>query len=116
LVNENKTNEYRHPCVYLANKKGVIYYYAKSTPVHFGVPKVIIPMGSFVPILDSNGEYGMCEVTFAIPISSATEGKEIMRAFDTEKFNNILSACKWKTFQLDWRLFKYLNGDFYKSI
>lgn len=115
LVSKDKTKEFQHPCIYLVNKKGITYYYANSKPVHF-VPKVIIPMGSFIPILDATGEYGMCEVAFAIPIDSKKEGEKIVKALNSEAFKNVISACRWKTFQLDWRLFKYLNGDFYNDV
>jgi len=110
LVSEEKTDEHIHPCIYLANKKGITYCYSSSNKAHFGIPKVIIPMGSFQPIMDFKGEYGMCEVAFAIIINSLEEGNHLMNLFSSDDFLLILSACKWKTFQLDWRLFKYLNG------
>jgi hypothetical protein len=116
LVSKTKTKEFKHPCIYLANKKEIIYYYSKSKAGHFGIPKVIVPMGSFQPILDDKGKYGMCEVTFAIPIDSKIEGEKIMAAFASAEFKKLLNACRWKTFQLDWRLFKYLNSDFYNNI
>lgn len=109
-MSKTKTDVYKYPCVYLVNKDGIRYYYSSTNKEgHFGVPKIIIPMGGFYPLLDSNGEYGMCEVAFGIPIASKEQGRKIMKFFNSDRFKNILSACKWKTMQLDYRLFKYLK-------
>jgi len=106
-----KDGEHIYPCVYLVNKNGITYYYSKvNTMGHFGVPKVIIPLGRFEPILDVNGEYGMCEVAFGVPIKSKEHGEKIMKVLLSSTFKRILSACKWKTMQLDYRLFKYMKS------
>jgi hypothetical protein len=108
-VKSEKNEEYNLPCIYLVNKKGIKYYYSNKNIGHFGIHKVIIPMGSYIPILDETGQYGMCEVAFAIPIKDKEYGESLMKFLTSDNFRRILSACKWKTVQLDYRLFKYLN-------
>jgi hypothetical protein len=75
---------------------------------HFGVPKIIIPMGRFDPILDSGGDLGMCEVAFGIPINNV-DGHKLYYALKSPWFMELLNSCRWKTVQTDYRLFKYLN-------
>lgn len=110
-VSKEKTETHTLPCVYLVNKKGIHYYYSKEDKGHFGVPKVIMPMGRFQPINDYSGSFGMCEVAFAIKAVDKAECDVIIKALSDVKFKKVISACKWKTFQLDWRLFKYLRKD-----
>lgn len=110
-VSKEKTATHTLPCVYLVNNKGIHYYYSKEDKGHFGVPKVIIPMGKFQPINDYSGSFGMCEVAFAIKAVDKGECTSIIEALNSDEFGKIISACKWKTFQLDWRLFKYLRKD-----
>jgi Fe-S cluster biosynthesis and repair protein YggX len=105
-----ETNEYKYPCVYLINKKGVTYYYSKRNDLgHFGVPKVIISMGTGLAILDKDGKYGMCEISFGIPIKNESEGTKLVEKINSSEFQKLLLACKWKTVQIDYKLFKYLN-------
>lgn len=107
-MSKEKDEIYKFPCIYLANKKGITYYYSSvNNKGHFGQSKIIVPLGSFQPILDFEGEYGMCEVCFGIPIKSLEHGEKIMKLFRNEKFLKLLEACKWKTVQFDYRLFKY---------
>lgn len=96
------------PCVYTVSKKGIVYYYSCENKGHFGVPKVIIPMGRFQPINDFEGKYGMCEVAFGLPVKTKEEADKLLQFLESEYFLDIISACRWKTVQTDWRLFKYL--------
>ena len=51
-MSETQDSKFAYPCVYLINNKGITYYYSKvKNPNHF-VPKVIISMGKFEPVLD----------------------------------------------------------------
>ena len=60
-----QTDEFKYPVVYLTYYDGKInFYYSNiNTLGHFGVPKVIWSRGVSMPIIDSNGEYGMTEFT-----------------------------------------------------
>lgn len=114
-VRPEQTDSHKYKVLYLASKDGYVYHYAnvKKSP-HFGVPKIIVPMGRFDPILDLKGEIGMCEVAFAI-LGDKSYLKNVYKAFKTKEFKDVLDACKWKVMQLDYRLFKYLKKDFWKK-
>ncbi len=42
--------------------------------------------------------------------------QKIKKALDSKEFNEILKACLWSNFQIDWRLFTYLKKDFWKYL
>ena len=56
----------------------------------------------------------MTEHAMAIEISSKKEGDELKKYLLSENFKEVLKACKWGNFQIDWRLFTYFKKDFYK--
>jgi hypothetical protein len=115
-VSPEKTETHIHKVLYLSSNAGYVYHYAntKLSP-HFDCPKIIIPMGHFSPLLDLKGEVGMCEVAFAI-LGEEEYLKNVYAALLTPEFNKVISSCKWKVTQLDYRLFKYLRKDFWKNI
>jgi hypothetical protein len=108
FLSVEKDEQHTLPCVYLANNKGVVYRWASQDLGHFGVSKAIIPMGSYRPIWDGNGSLGMCEVAFGV----LTEDKGVFDALCSEPFKAMIKHCTWKTFQLDWKMFRYLRKDF----
>jgi hypothetical protein len=109
-LSEVETEEYCYPCVYLINNKGVEFRWSSyNDKGHFGVSKVIVSMGTGKAILDWEGQYGMCEISFGIPISSKEEGEKLVDYFSTEYFQNILQAIKWKLVQIDYKTFSYFN-------
>ena len=82
---------------------------------HFGVAKVIINGGRYpYPYNDYTGKYGMTQNLFAIPIVSKSQGESIVKALNSQSFQDILKASKWGTFAIDYKLFKQFKNDFYK--
>jgi hypothetical protein len=64
---------------------------------------------------DFNGDFGMTEYSFGIPIYSKKEGDNIVKAIKTEKFGEIIKSTKWTTSpQTDYKMFRYFKKDFYK--
>ena len=91
-------------------------YTNDNTKGHYTVSKVIVNSGRYAYTLnDYKGEYAMTQNLFAIPISSKKEGDDIVEAFDSEEFKEIIKACKWGIYGLDYRMFKYFRPDFYKQ-
>jgi hypothetical protein len=116
-MSEVKTDTHIYPCVYLINNRGVEYYWSsRNDRGHFGIKKVIMSMGTGKAILDYSGEFGMCEISFGIPISNKEEGEKLIAYFASESFKNILSAVKWKTVQIDYKLFRKLNKNLLPSM
>jgi len=122
-MSDKKIKDFKYPVIRTINKKGPVIWYSnkiqtdkQGNKLHFKQPKVICSIGSETyPINDHEGNYGMAEVCFGIPIKSKKEGDLIMRALNSERFiNEIINATVWSTYQTEWRMFKYFKPDFYK--
>lgn len=117
---KQKQGKYLHPVVHSINKDNMLpYIYTNDTTKgHYGVPKIILNANryqySHKEQNDYNGNYGMSELSFGIPIKSKKEGDEILKAIDSDAFKKIIAATKWGAFQTDYRMFKYFKKDFYK--
>lgn len=117
-VSKTRTGEYNLPIIHSMTKKdGLGFIYTKEDRGHFKVPKVILSLGRHqYPYNDYDGEYGMSNTTFGIPISSREEGEEIIEFIDTDEFKEILKYSKWSTFMTDHRMFKYFRKQFWKKL
>jgi hypothetical protein len=109
-------NQYAIISSITAGNKLNFRYTNDNTKGHFGVPKVIINGGQYpYPYNDYTGEYGMGQNVFGIPITSKHQGDDIVKAINTDNFNEIIKAAKWGTYGIDYRFFKTLKPDFYKQ-
>ncbi len=109
-VQSTKDDTHPHPCIYLINKNGIsLYYSASDKRGHFGTSKIVVSMGTGKSFLDIEGKYGMCEICFGLPIKNKEHGEALLKYIQSENFLNILNACKWKTVQIDYKLFRFFN-------
>lgn len=117
-VQENKTSKFKYPLIHSTPQSGTRYMYSsQNNNGMFGVSKIIFgESGIYNSIIDLKGEFGLTQGTMAIPISSKKEGEQIKKVIESDEFRNILEACSWGNFRIDWRLFTYLKKDFYKDI
>ena len=80
----------------------------------FGIKKIIFgTAGINEPLNDKNGEYGMTEHAMAIKYNTETEANNIIKCLKSDKFLDLINACNWSSFLLDWRLFTYFKKNFY---
>ena len=83
------------------------------------MPKVVfLKLGQWnKPFLDANGEYGMTQNTFAIPIRSVKEGEEIIRYFTKERLASFKDDLNWSTSMpgTDHKLFRYIRKGFWRA-
>ena len=116
-MSREKTDTHVHPCVCGTGKKGVVLAYTNRREEFFGVPKVIFGDGDRIhnAILDFKGEYGFTPHAMAIPIASEEEGTLLKKALESKRFNEIIKACKWSSFQIDYRLFRHFREDFWQE-
>ena len=127
LVSSKKTAKFKYPLIHSTNKNkidkqtggiisGIRYMYSsRNDKGHFGVKKVIFgESGLNDVIIDLEGEYGMTEGAMAITISSKKEGIELKKYLLSPNFQELLKACKWGNFRVEWTLFKYFKKYFYK--
>jgi hypothetical protein len=113
-VSSVKTSEL-FPLIHSTPKGGIRYKYSsRNDKGHFGIPKVIFgDSGINNCIIDSKGLYGMTEHSMAISVEENFE--EVKKYLDSNEFKNILKACSWSNYQIDWRLFTYFRKDFWKE-
>lgn len=116
-LSKAKTKKNRHPIVHNITLRGLgLRYTKKRSPQHFGVPKVLLNFNEKqYPHNDFDGKYGMSQLTFGIPTKSKTHGEKIIKAINSKGFREILAASKWSAFQTDYRMFSYLDPNFYKD-
>jgi hypothetical protein len=116
-INTTKTEKNILPVVHNMTKKdGLGFVYSCEDKGQFKTPKVILSFGEFqYPYNDWEGEYGMSQICYGLPIQSKEEGDNIVKAINSDKFKEILKYTKWSTFQTDWRMFKYFRNDFWKE-
>jgi hypothetical protein len=114
-VRREKTEDFIHPVVHSMTQSGIGFLYTNDTTKgHFGQPKVLLNVGRHqYPYNDHEGQYGMSQIVFGLPISSKEEGDLMVSAMNTDAFKEIIKATKWGMFQTDYRMFKYFRPDFY---
>jgi hypothetical protein len=115
-VSDTKTDVFKYPLVHNTAKEGPRFFYSNTKEKgFFDVPKVIFgDSGINEPILDMEGKYGMTQHALAIRVSSQKEGERLVKFLKSNFFKNILQACMWSSFQIDWRLFTYFKNDFWR--
>lgn len=116
-ISKEKTEEYKYPCIHSTTKKETRFLYSNINDKGlFGVRKVIFgDSGINNCILDNNGIYGMTEHGIGIQYDNIEEGVNIKKALETKEFKEILNACSWSNYQIDWNLFSYFSNDFWKE-
>jgi hypothetical protein len=116
-ISKTKKENHNLPVVYNMTKKdGLGFVYSNEDKGHFKIPKIILSVSEFqYPYNDWEGDYGLSNNIFGLPITSKEEGNKIVEAINSDKFKEILKYTKWSTFQTDWRMFNYFRKDFWKE-
>ena len=106
-----------YPLLHSTNKKGNKFWYSsRNDKGHFGISKVIFGDSGINDVLiDSEGKYGMTQHGIALPIEDELDGVAARKYLMSEKFGNILNACSWSNFQIDWRMFSYFKEGFWRE-
>ena len=121
IVSYKSNKTFKHEVFHGIPSGGPTYIYTNDkNKGHFGIPKFILSAGrhqySHPEQNDYEGNYGMSQMCFGIPIKSKKEGNYILNAINTEDFKEIIKATKWGAFQTQWEMFKYFKPDFYKHL
>ena len=106
-----------HPLVHTTTKKGNKFWYSsRNDKGHFGISKVIFgESGINDVIIDINGEFGMTQQAMAIPINDYDDALKVKEYLMSDGFKNILNACSWSNFRIDWRMFTYFKEGFWRD-
>jgi Eco57I restriction-modification methylase len=117
---DTSTSKFKYPVVHTINQQGLGIKYFDRVPepdvnIHHGVPKVLLNQNELqYPYNDYNGDYGMSQLTFGIPIDSKEEGDAIVKFLNSDVGKRIIAATKWNTYYTDYGMFNYFRKDFYK--
>lgn len=121
-VKDTKTDEFKYPLIHSTTKKGVRYKWTNTLDPSvrkkidmFGVQKVIFgETGINNAIIDTEGKYGLTNNSIGIKINNMEEGIKLKTALESEMFKNVLNACSWGNYRIEWRMFNYFRKDWYK--
>ncbi len=115
-VNDKKNDKYKYLLVHSTPKSGIRYMYSsRDDKGHFGISKVIFgETGICNAVIDLEGKYGMTQGAMAIEVRNKLDGEKLKKYLESDEFNNILSACSWSNYRIDWRLFTFFKKDFWK--
>lgn len=116
-VSEEKSSEFPYPLVHTTKKKGTVFYYSsRNDKGHFGISKVIFgESGINDVIVDVDGKYGMTSGAMAIQVKDKEDALKAKDYLLSERFKNIIDACKWSNFRVDWSLFTYFKEGFWRD-
>mgnify|MGYP003644597979 FL=1 len=115
---EDKGGPFVYPVIHSITKKGVRYVYSsRNDRGHFGVPKAIISSAAGINdvVVDPDGVYGMTDMTLAIPILSEEDGALLRKYLLSDHARNILNACLFANYRLDWRIFNDFKQGFWRN-
>jgi hypothetical protein len=116
-MSKKQDKEFKYSCIHSTPKNETIYWYSSiNNNGFFGISKIIFgESGINDVIIDMKGEYGMTQEAIGIKINTLNEGINIKKCIESDKFKQLLNACSWSNFRIDWRMFKYFKKDFWKE-
>jgi hypothetical protein len=114
-VSIKESEKYKYPLIHSTPKDGPRFMYSSiNDKGFFGIKKIIFgDSGINEPIIDLTGKYGMTQHAMAIAIKNKIDAEKLVELLKSTFFSNILQACMWANFQIDWRLFTYFKDDFW---
>jgi hypothetical protein len=112
---EYRAGEFIYPVVHTMTRRGLGLWYSNTKTRgtgHFGKAKIILNFNEkLYPYLDYEGEYGMGQFSFGLPVTSKEQGEAIIRALLSPQFRAVIRATKWGAYQTDRRMFEYFRDD-----
>jgi len=115
-MSKEKDEVFRYACVHTTTKNGVRFMYSNvNDRGMFGVPKVVFGRTGYQNgIIDWHGQYGLTEHAIAIPFHHLQEAAEILAFTKSSRFKEMMDACSWSNFMIDWYVFQSFRSDFYR--
>jgi hypothetical protein len=115
---KEKSDEFKYPCAYTTMKKGMVCWYSNvNTTGHFKIPKLIWGQGEVDYIgseIDKTGKYGLTQ--FCSGLVDLPENLDnIKKAFDSEKFKEIMNMCVIGKFSINHKIFATFRKDWWKE-
>jgi hypothetical protein len=117
-VSDQKSQEYCYPVVHSTPITGTRFVWSnRNDNGHYGVSKVIFgDSGIHSVIIDLEGQYAMTQHAMAIQVSDLDEAMQLKQCLESTQFKEILKACNWSSFAIEWNMFSDFKYDFYSCI
>lgn len=118
-MSKERTEKFKHPCVYTVPKSGTPNLWWSSTAKrgHFGQPKLIYSTGRPISVgfyVDDTGKYGITQFSSAI-VESTTNLYSIQRALQSDRFREFCSAISIGKLEVNTHVIKLFRKDFWKE-
>jgi len=116
-TSRTKTNKFKYPCILSTPEKGIRYMYSEhKNNGHFEIKKIIFgETSTYNSFYDDKGLYGLTDGAIAIQEDNNDIANNILNAIKSNKFIELLNACSWSNYRIEWNMLKDLNIDFWKE-
>ena len=116
-MSHEKDKTHIHPCVYTIGKSGeprLMFSNTKNNG-HFDIAKVIWSNGAAtVPIVDSTGEYGLTQFSYAI-VDKKENLENIKKALENKEFLKLMKKVSFSAHKYNFRVISCFKKDWWKS-
>ena len=116
-IQKYQDDVYKFPVIYTLKKAGPSYVWSSRNDLgHYNIPKVILGRGLGMPILDLNGDYSMCEFSYAIVGKDIKYLQNVYNALITERcINDLKKLGCGKGHNYLREVVRLLRPEFYKN-
>jgi len=117
ILNDTETNIFKYKVIHSITQKGIKYKFSSNnTKDSFNISKILLSDNMNLNIIiDDKGLLGTTEHILFIIIKNKNEAINIKKAFESEKFKNIIAAFILSNFQIDYKILSLLKKDFWKE-
>jgi hypothetical protein len=116
-VSCTQDDTYKYPIVHSTPKSGIRFVYSlRNDKGFFNIPKVIFgESGIHNAVIDLLGNLSMTHICMAIKVDTDEMAYGIKQALESVEFSNILKACCWSTFRIDYNMFTSFKKYWFKQ-
>ena len=114
-VRKEHSIEYKYPVIYSVNRQNkprIIWSNNNSKNGYYGIPKLIFGSGATGFLIDTKGEYAICEFCTAI-VDDVKNLDKIKRCLESKKFKEVILATSVSKAEINRKVLKYFKKDFY---
>jgi hypothetical protein len=117
-ISTTNQSEYPYPVIHSTPESGVrMIWSSRNDNGHYGVSKLIFGYsGIHKAVVDLEGQYAISECAMAIQVSDIAEAARLKQCLESSIFRQILKACSWSSFRIEWNMFSDFKQDFYTFV
>lgn len=117
-ISKTESEEFKYPVIHSTPQSGTRMVWSnRNDNGHYGISKVVFgDSGIYNIVVDLEGQYAMTQHAMAIQVSNLEEASIIKAYLESESFKQILNACTWSSFAIEWNMFSDFRRDFYTFV